>query len=215
MANNGSNMGRTLRPALSRFAAMLVEEARDLLGLTYPKLDEKLKLIDGTTQRYALYPTRKETRAPQADEIQNLENIVAAAVQRPAHIVVIENNALLADGAHLLDIGIGVPDAKINLRQIDKNSLQLGYEDDWPTYRRLKYTRPRGGVSLLELYAWQWGVLWDRGVLREPWTREAQGIAPDVPTEDFLPKLVEEAKQQRLAVMMTDPMCRNFAGIDL
>ncbi|MGA4079908.1 hypothetical protein ACI2VA_08690 [Ralstonia nicotianae] len=192
MANNGSNKGKRLHIALRRFAAMLIEEALDITGLTLEELDEDLGLESGQAGRYS-----RCTRAPHAAGIQRLEEKVAALLKRPSHKVVIENNALLLED-WLADPVVGVPAAGINLRPNESTDLQLGYEGDWPTYRRLKYSAPQDGVRLLDLYLWQYGVLWDMGTLPPEWSREAIGVPEDMPVEEFLPQLVEEAKRQRL-----------------
>jgi hypothetical protein len=199
MANIGTTKGRRLGPALNRFAAMLIEEAHDLSGLSYAKLDEEFDLCAGECQRYLLYPRVSKTRSPKANEIQNLENLVARLLRRPAHIVLVEDNMRFNGSNDLLDVVVGGPDVGMNLRQADQVDLELAYEDDWPTYRRLKYSPQRNGVRLIDLYTWQYGILWDCGILPDPWTRKAQGIPADVPVESFLPALVEEAKQARLA----------------
>lgn len=195
MANIGPNNRRSLTGALKRFASMLIEEARDVGGFTFAELDALLGVEDGTTSRYS-----QRKRAPNAEDIQDLENKVARLLKRPAHLVVIENNGLaVPDGIASLEVG--VPDKALNLRDTPAYSLQLGYDADWPTYRRLKYSLPRGGISLLSVYAWQWGILWDRGALGEQWTREALGLAPDTPVEAFLPRMVEDAKAERAAYL--------------
>lgn len=198
MANNGINKGRTLRAAISRFAAMLIEEARDISGYSYPELDEKFGFSIGTCQSYSKYPMRKKTRAPQADEIQNLENLVAKLNKRPPHIVIIESNAGQKSLWKPFD-NLGPPDLGLNLRDLSEFDIQLGYEGDWPTYRRLKYAwNFREDVPpLLDLYAWQWGIFWDAGTLADPWTRKAQRLPEDTPVEAFLPILVERAKIER------------------
>lgn len=172
---------------------MLMEEARDVGGFTFAELDALLNVEDGTTSRYS-----QRKRAPNAEDIQDLENKVARLLKRPAHTVVIENNGFAVAG-EIASLEFGVPDKALNLRDTPAYLLQLGYDADWPTYRRLKYSPPRDGRSLLSVYAWQWGILWDRGALAEPWTREALGIAPDTPVEAFLPRMVEEAKAKRVA----------------
>ncbi|MCT7327996.1 hypothetical protein [Ralstonia mojiangensis] len=197
MANIGSNKGKRLRVALCRFAAMLIEEARDIAGLTFEELDHSLGLEPGQVIRYSRYPIEAGTRAPHAAGIQRLEEKVAALLKRPSHTVVIENNALLLED-WLADPVVGVPAADINLRTTESTDLQLGYEGDWPTYRRLKYSAPQDGVRLLDLYLWQYGVLWEMGTLPPEWSREAIGVPEDMPVEEFLPQLVEEAKHQRL-----------------
>jgi hypothetical protein len=200
MSNNGETEGRRLRVALSRFAAMLIEEVRDISGLaSYPKIDEGLKYPHGRSYAYSKYPIHpKKTRAPHADEIQDLENRVARLLKRPAHIIVVEENHSLRTLSEPVTV-IGVPDIGLNFRDFNENNLQLGYEGDWPTYRRLKYSPQTiiHGNDMRDFFAWQWGVFWDRGVLADPWTREAQGIEPGVPVELFLPALVEQAKLKR------------------
>lgn len=174
---------------------MLVEEARDVGGFTFAELDTLLDFEEGTASRYA-----QRKRAPNAEDIQDLENKVARVLKRTAHLVVIEDNGLAADGP-FADRAVGVPDKNLNLRGTPADAFQLGYEDDWPTYRRLKYSPRRGGQTLLSLYAWQWGLLWDRGVLQAPWTRESMGLDPSTPVEEFLPHMVSAAKAERSAYM--------------
>ncbi|MDY7579290.1 hypothetical protein RGU70_13285 [Herbaspirillum sp. RTI4] len=157
---------------------MLIEESRDITGLTFAQLDEKLDLPDGQSYRYSLYPIENKTRAPQANQIQELEYRVAKLLKRAAHIVVVENNGKIANESEDFsqqDIVEGKPGDGLNLRQLDGIELQLGYDGDWPTYRRLKSDGVLfygGGVSIrdlvkrgvhsewpemLRLYAWQWG----------------------------------------------------------
>src|SRR3546814_7312118 len=92
MANVGPNRGRRLRLALSRFAAMLIEEAQSISGLSYAQLDEALDLPSGQSFRYSRYPVEAKTRAPQAGSVQRLENRVAVFLKRPRHIVVVERS---------------------------------------------------------------------------------------------------------------------------
>ncbi|XYJ88709.1 Transposase [Cupriavidus necator] len=209
MANIGPNRGRRLRIALSRFAAMLIEEARDFTGLTFEQLDEALELKEGEAIRYSRYPIERGTRAPNADDIQDLEDRVARLLKRPAHTVVVENNAVLNADPYA-DPVIGEPRSGMNLRDLDATDVQLGYEGDWPTYRRLKYSPPTRGVRVLDLYLWQWGILWDKGVL--PWSREALGLPQSTPVEEFLPALVQEVKRQRQEVF-ADLQHLQHAGI--
>jgi hypothetical protein len=202
MANIGPNKGRRLRDALSRFAAMLIEEAHDISGMTYEKLDHALEFPEGRSQEYSKYPRRRKTRAPQVDGIQRLEIRVARLLKRPAHVIVVEDRISPRDSWYPVT-EIGPPNSERNLRAYSQSDLQLGYSGDWPTYRRLKYSpiANRNGVDLRAAYAWQWGILWDKGFLPDPWTREAQGIPPGVPIELVLPELVENAKHQRLMLM--------------
>jgi len=215
--NVGPNKGRRLKAALSRFAAMLIEEARDISGLSYAKLDEALGLPDGQAKRYSLYPMCAKTRAPQAASIQQLENRVARLLKRTAHVVVVENNAKIdVDGGDWMGHVEGRPSGDLNLREYGPLDFQLGYDGDWPTYRRLKYTPrdlfsslppiheliDRGAHSrwqeTLALYAWQWGVLWDRGL---PWLDRAEwNISSDADVESFVLAITEKAKAERAAI---------------
>ncbi|WP_439670861.1 hypothetical protein [Cupriavidus necator] len=188
---------------------MLIEEARDFTGLTFEQLDEALELKEGEAIRYSRYPIERGTRAPNADDIQDLEDRVARLLKRPAHTVVVENNAVLNADPYA-DPVIGEPRSGMNLRDLDATDVQLGYEGDWPTYRRLKYSPPTRGVRVLDLYLWQWGILWDKGVL--PWSREALGLPQSTPVEEFLPALVQEVKRQRQEVF-ADLQHLQHAGI--
>lgn len=191
--NQGKNKGRTLKIALSRFSAMLIEEARDLTGMGYKELDEALDLEHGQCERYARYPGMKKDRAPQAAGIQQLENRVAKLLKRPAHrVVIIDNNKILSACDEIMDIDdvIGTPEAGINLREYDGAFLQLGYENDWPTYRRLKCSGRN-----LQLYSWQWGILWDR-MTPCPY-RTKFGFHQDEPIENCIMELMRTAQHER------------------
>jgi hypothetical protein len=220
--NVGENRGRRLKLALSRFAAMLIEEARDLTGFSYLQLDEKLGLPDGQAYRYSLYPITAKTRAPQAAGIQELENRVARLLKRAPHKIVVENNSKLAEGSLFSDSHVeDIVGGKLNLRDYDALDFQLGYEYDWPTYRRLKYDPEVlfcSGEKIFELiqlgahnrwpemlrtYAWQWGILWDRGL---PWlSRSEFGISEKWDIEFVVAHLTAErmaAREKfRLAVL--------------
>ncbi|WP_431017759.1 hypothetical protein [Burkholderia gladioli] len=192
---------------------MLIEEARDVSGLSYPKLDQALGLPDGQAFRYSQYPIVAKTRAPQAGSIQQLEVRVASFLKRPAHGVVVENNSLL-DGAtpHRLDLVVGTPSGELDLGDSESTDLQLGYEGDWPTYRRLKHAEWCGDLEpisslvnrkasyeewpeFLALYSWQWGVLWDQGI---PWlSRPDYGFPPATPVSVVIRSVFEAAKQER------------------
>lgn len=215
--NVGENKKRRLNRALQRFAAMLIEEASDLSGLPKSKLAEAMGLSDDQVRRYTRLPGMKNSRAPQAAAVQQLENRVAKLLKRSAHTVVVENNTKLGGSeAYFSESVEGRPGDDLNLREFDLGSFQLGYEGDWPTYRRLKTHRAwaTGSVDvkslvknraaferwpeMLRSYAWQWGILWERGV---PWlSREAFGVAADATLETFLPELTARAKQDRRAV---------------
>ena len=194
---------------------MLIEEARDLTGLTFEQLAEQLDLSFDDTKRYARHPWIKGSRAPKAVDIQDLENRVAKLLKRSAHIIVVENNAKISlENVHLIaDIVEGKPSDGLNLRDFDSTDFQLGYEGDWPTYRRLKYYSKSWADTqtpiyklvqraahnkwpeMLKLYAWQWGILWDKGL---PWlSREALRIDPSDSIETFLPILTNRAKRER------------------
>jgi len=197
MANIGPNKGRKLRGALCRFAAILIDEAKDLTGCSYAELDDLLGLPDGQAYRYSMYPIRKKTRAPQAGSVQRLENRVAKLLKRQAHKVVIRNNAIHRQAVSALgeDGVIGTPDERPGMRSLDWSDLQLAYEHDWPTYRQLKTS------SAVEHYLWQWGVLWDRGTVPWPWSRELLGLPPDALVESFLPSLTQAHMHARAAMM--------------
>jgi len=197
MANYGPNKGRRLTVALRRFAAMLIEEARDISGLSFCELDEELGLEPGESLRYARFPSGPKSRAPQAGSIQRLENSIAKLLGRPAHVIVVEDNSRYQAGALSASLEVGIPRPGMNLRQAVPTDIQLGYRDDWPTYRRLKYSPDREGVSLFSLYAWQYGVFWDKDILPSPWTREEQGIPRNAALSSYLEEFVTEAKNRR------------------
>jgi len=201
----GTNKGRRIRLALGRFGEMLIREAREVGGFTFEELDEAFGFTKDRCAHYSIFSKgKKKSRAPQADEIQDLENKVARILKRSAHRVDVENFALL-DEDPFADIAIGPPDLGMNLREFVSNDFGLCYEDDWPTYRRLTVNSAvvSTGPTLRELYSWQWGVLWDRGILPAPWTREEQGFPPGVPIEQLLPTLVEKAKALRREIEET------------
>jgi hypothetical protein len=216
--NVGPNKGRRLRLALARFAAVLIEEARDITGFSYERLDEALGLPQGQSIRYSRYNKGGgATRAPQAAGIQELENRVAKLLGRLAHTVVVENNAKIADGGFNQEGFVaGCPKENLDLREYKADDFQLGYEGDWPTYRRLKYDPSMlfceqflihklvdlgmhdAWPEMLKLYSWQWGVLWDRGL---PWLqREAIGVIPNTPVHAFLPEYAANAQEQRASL---------------
>jgi hypothetical protein len=182
MANIGPNRGRVLRTALNRFAAMLLDEARTFTGLSYSDLDEALGLEEGQSYRYSLYPRTRKTRAPQAASIQQLENRVARLLKRHAHRLVVQNNKTAGRGQ---DEIIGAPGNSIDFDNLVWSNLQIAYEHDWPTFRRLK------GRSAMPHYLWQWGILWDKGLIPHPWSRQAFGLPSDMPVEAFLPALTK------------------------
>lgn len=195
MANIGPNEGRKLHGALNRFAAILIDEAKDLTGYSYAQLDVLLDLPEGQSYRYSLYPRRKKSRAPQAGSIQQLENRVAKVLKRHAHKVVIRDNSIVQQaGVEGADGIIGTPDDQPSLDGAEWWHLELVYEHDWPTYRRLK------GRSVIQHYLWQWGILWDRGVLPFPWSREILGVPHDMPVESFLPSLTQAQVHLRVAL---------------
>ena len=202
MSNVGPNEGRRLRMASSRFTAMLIEEAKDLSGLTYAKLDEALGFELGRCTQYSRYPVREKTRAPQADELQNLENLVARLLLRPAHVLKIENLALLTTDEPFADIVVGEPDLALDLREFQQIDFVITYEDDWPTYRRLKYDSIAllTGQSLVALYAWQWGILYDRKMLPEHFAESLGHMTGKVALETAIPNLMARAKAERRAV---------------
>ena len=215
--NVGENKKRRLNRALQRFAAMLIEEAMDLTGLPKSKVAEAMGLSDDQVNRYTRLPGMKNSRAPQAAAVQQLENRVAKLLKRTAHTVVVQNNSKVgSSNAYFSDSVEGRPGDDLNLRQFDMGSFQLSYEGDWPTYRQLKTFRAwrTGSVDMkslvtrrasyeewpemLRFYAWQWGILWERGV---PWlSRENFGIDTNAKLETFLPAMTERAKLDRRAI---------------
>lgn len=193
---------------------MLIEEAQSISGLSYAQLDEALDLPSGQSFRYSRYPVEAKTRAPQAGSVQRLENRVAAFLKRPRHIVVVENNHLL-NKENLFafsDVIIGVPDGELDLGNSTEIDLQLGYEGDWPTFRRLKASdwmncEPISSLvkrradfdewpDMLALYAWQWGVLWDKDI---PWlSRINLNFPADLPIESLVAEMHESRRESRV-----------------
>ena len=204
--------GRRLGPALSYFAAMLIEEALDLSGLTVAQLAKKWDVPYERVKRYSRYPGEKgKIRGLQVASIQWLENEVAKLLQRSAHTVVIKYSS--GD--------LAKPTADLNVRNFNEFELRLGYGDGWPTYGCLKFGYEnfwptfgclRGESQLepsinelvkqgasfgewpkkIQLYAWQWGILWDKGL---PWlSRAALGVQENIAVESFLPSMTNKAK---------------------
>ena len=213
--NLGPNKGKRLKPALARFASMLIEEVKDITGLTYPQIDEALELSNGQAIRYSEFSKGRENpHAPHAAGIQRLENSVARLLRRTAHVVVVENNAKIGPGGfEQPDFIEGTPGDDLNLRAYSATDFQLGYDGGWPTYRSLKadpttifcYYPPIHELvaqglhddwpEMLQIYSWQWGVLWDRGL---PWlSRETMEVAPDTPIEAAVEKITAQAMQDR------------------
>lgn len=192
MANIGPNRGRTFRSAINRFAAMLIDEARTLTGSTYAELDALLDLPEGQCYRYSLYPRTKKTRSPQAASVQNLENRVARLLKRRAHTILVQNNKAARPQG---DETLSVPGDQDGLGDVDGSDLQLVYEHDWPTFRRLK------DKAAMSHYLWQWGILWDRGTVPLPWSRELFNLPADMPIEQFLPSLTAAHVNIRAAMM--------------
>jgi len=166
---------------------MLIQETKHIGELnSYRELDEALDLPDGQSLRYDQYPIGAKTRAPQAASIQELENRVAKFLKRRAHKVIVENNRTRQD--------MGTPTDAVDLREFSSIDFQLGYEGDWPTYRRLITSEP----DLIELYCWQWGVLWDRGL--PGLSRIEWGIPSDTPIEPFIRSLTADKMEDRARV---------------
>lgn len=185
---------------------MLMEEVRDISGMTYAQLNEALQLPDGQAERYARYPWQTKNRSPQAAGIQELENRVAKLLKRTPHTVVVYNLARIGAGEVSSRKYIeGRPIAGSDLRDYSADDFRLGYEGDWPTYRNLK-SRP----ETLQLYAWQWGIMWERG-LKWP-SCEAIGLSAGTPVESFLPAITERAVRQRglIAVLGETPSGRSL-----
>lgn len=95
--NNEPNSGRILKPALSRVAARLVQEAIRKTGFSFPQLDEALNLPTGTTYSYSV-ANPKKARSPQASAIQRLEERVAGLVGRKANILIVRDANLWMEG---------------------------------------------------------------------------------------------------------------------
>lgn len=209
MANVGINNGRRDQPALSRFVAMLIEEAVDLTGLTEEKVFEKLALPAGKAKHWAYSPGKIDDRAPQSNKIQAVENSVAKLVGRTAHTILVRNNykAIFSNRRNPDDIE-GKPGDRPNLRKYESSGLELCYEDNWPTYHDLisknDFLSPYPGSSIRDLlhdgtydkwppllrkFSFQWSALWDKEL---PWlSREMCGVPPDAPVASFLPEMTE------------------------
>lgn len=218
MPNVEPNKGRRLRLALSRFAAMLIEEARYLSQftpsgftnkvITYEELDAHLfcdpdrlppkkQPRSSGSMAYSKYPPGPNSRAPNADFIQNLELRVAKFVGRPSHTVVVENNALISEENLSKSLSIGPPISGLNLRDYSAIDFQLGYQNDWPTFRRLRYLSTPDGQPLFSLYAWQYSRVWDAGLI--PYRAEmleSLNLPADTPTKE----MIETATQQQLNI---------------
>lgn len=212
MANVGPNQGRRLKIALSRFAAMLITEARDLTGLSFERLDEALGLTAGNSYRYSLYPPRAKTRAPQVGGIQSLENRVAKLLCRPAHLVAVAETREIDASATLYCppvADLGLP------RHVAAGDVQLAYDNYWPTYAdlsqfgRFDIQRPWDAQPVLvQAFGWQWGYLWHQAPdeWRQWWCRrfmqlprhwvlywcKQSGISRDFHAEALLPLLVQK-----------------------
>ena len=165
---------------------MLVQEAHEISGLSYEKLNEQLPLVVGDAARYAIGNCGKKARTPHLDRIQELEDKVAGLLKRPAHKVVVEDNLLGVQDPLRQDLSIGLPKSGMSWSKLDSAVLQFGYEFDWPTYRRLKL----GGN--IRLWAWQYGILWDRGYFQ----REHFGVPADEPIESFLVRRVHQISME-------------------
>ena len=181
--------------ALGRFSAMLIEECRDLTGLTYEEIDKKLGLETGQAFRWSRFggPQSlsgiKKERSPQAGAMKYLEVKVAKFLGRPAHKLVVESNSHLDPNDPSKDLVVADLKPAINLRSYDQSDLQIGYEDNWPTYRRLKYSSK---LDLIAVYRWQWRILWD------PDDRKGLG---DSEVDARIQELFEQAKQQRKSLL--------------
>lgn len=198
MSNDKKNKGRILNKELRQFASYLIEEARDISGLNFFELDERLTLSDGQSYRYSKGLRTKKGRAPQLGSIQQLENRVAKLLKRPAHRVVIHNYSdQKMNVESISDVIVGTPVPGTNFRHLRGQNLSFGYEDDWPTYRRLKYGITLEGIATLSLYMWQWGILWDQDVLPEPWRRECHGLSADAPIEPLITSIMRTFMQNR------------------
>ncbi|MFN4328530.1 MAG: hypothetical protein ACK4FF_06610 [Limnobacter sp.] len=214
--NRGKNRGRRLNPALVRFASILITEARELTGLSLAKLDEALDLSTGQSKRYSSPYVTDKGRAPQAAAIQRLEDRVAALLKRPNHKLFVfkmeheeEQSARpLNPFGFSLDEVIGIPESEMNLRFADSIELRIGYEYEWPDYRRLRATNYRhvdetGVYSLFDIWSWQYGIFWD---LTDPCPlRTKFSIPTEVPSTEAIRNIYEFARAERIKVLEGRP----------
>lgn len=178
---------------------MLIEECRDLTGMSYPEIDEALHLPSEQAYRWSRFggpigsSGNKKERSPQAGSMKSLELRVAKLLGRPAHKLTVENNSDIELADLLKDLDVCELAAGVNLRGHEQGDLQIGYEDDWPTYRRLKYTQ---GRDLISVYRWQWKVMWDSEI-RKKWGDEK--------VEETIQELFQKAKQERAFMKKAAP----------
>lgn len=193
MTTQGTNRARWLRPALTRFASMLVCEARDFTGLNDEGLDRALRLSFPAQDEAEGVPRAKSgnntssyrylsaRRAPPAGKLQSLENCVAKLLRRPAHLVVVRE-AIERDPAIPLLYLAPAPGLK---RYAEPDEIELGYDNGWPTYSDLsqfgKYDLNgpwEEQPELIKAFGWQWGCLWDRAPddYRQTWCRQFRQI---------------------------------------
>lgn len=214
--NRGENRGRRLRPALVRFAAILISEARELTGLSWAKLDEALDLPAGQSKRYLSPYITKKGRAPQAAGIQRLEDRVAALLKRPNHKLFVfkmeddddQSEKPLNSFGFSLDEVMGIPESEMNLRFADSIELRIGYEYEWPDYRRLRASNHRhvdesGVYSLFDIWSWQYGIFWDRTSPCD--FRSKLSIPSEIPSSEAIRDIYEFIRAERIKVLTGSP----------
>ncbi|MFC4275335.1 hypothetical protein [Achromobacter aloeverae] len=209
MTKHRSHRGDRLHLARQRFSAMLIDEVKDIAGMTLPQIDEALQKaglrskVDTRTNmaaRYSHWLPGPDGRAPTAGDIQEFEDKVAAVLERPAHKVLVYR--YIKPEYDQVEV-LGAPGDRLDLGDASPVDLYLDYEDDWPTYRRLKADRLRRRIrgtarpDLIDLYAWQWGVLWKKTAEREPvFSWEEIGLPSEQSIAANLEELVRQGKRE-------------------
>lgn len=170
---------RRLLFGLQQLAESLVREARHIGGFTYEQLNELLDL-DGECQRYAACPDAARKRAPKADEIQDLENGIAALLKRPSRKIVVVDIRTRTT--------LGVPSKGADYLAYSPEDLSLAYADGPPLYEQMideiSDADELWADYLFAAHAWQWGLLWERNI--PELSRQELGIPVDVPTVELI-----------------------------
>lgn len=194
-ARKRPSRGSLLKEASCQFAAMLMEELRDIGGYRSPRsLMEALESAGLATERVKHYisTNKKKIRGPSRAALQQLENKVAKILRRPAHIVVIYDANRLYGSGDPCETMVKISAKYPRWMEGTKTCLlELGYDANWPTYRRLKMA----GEEAKARYAWQWGVLWEQGA----YLREALGVHQDQSIDAYIAERVQQAKVHELA----------------
>lgn len=151
------NKGWVRRVAYARFTSCLMKELAHVGGLdtSAKRLDALMtvgwndgragELDEKDFNRYNKYPLRPKARVLSTKKLQILENAVAAILKRPAHTLMLIDNAR----QKTFPLAARLP------KDTEWHHLEVIYEDDWPTWRRLE-------GSLYETYQWQYGIDWDQ-----------------------------------------------------